>query len=338
MAAPVIFRSTDGSAPALNGNAGSLVNVLDWCLISGGSASNLGWTIAYTGTNARDYRPPAGVQHYLDVDDNGPDGTALGRNARCRGYTAMTALATGTGPFPTVAQQATPVGIVKSTATGTTARPWILIGDDRGFLFFCESGGTDPPTLSSHVWTSFFCFGEIESALTGDLYRTLIALQSGTTTVVTAGLGALLAPAAAGINTAVASPLYMPRSFSGSGAAIWAGWVANAMVAVTGTAGGNSFQVDGGGTIVYPNPTDGGLYMNAVDVGERGSGTNVAATTTIRGRARGLIQQIHGTTVGDDQTTFSGVAGTEWAGRTFIFLKTTNGGVVVETTAWPTSS
>ena len=333
MAAPKIFRSTDASAPALNGNAGSLVNVLDWCLLTTGSASNLGWGNPYTGTNLRVYRAPAGVRHYLDVDDSGPDATALGRNARLRGYESMTAVATGTNAFPTTTQATTSVGIVKSTTTGTTARPWILIGDDRTFFLFVESAGTDPPNLTTHTWTSCCYFGEFLSALSGDNYRSYIGWQSATSTIVTAGTHAFGIVAAtdagntAGINAA--------RSYTGAGSSIWLGTLENGSIAA-------SIPTYVGVYAVFPNPCDGGAYMNAMDLVEKGTGATGASSATagsgfggFRGRHRGIYQTPY-TTVGyNDQDTFTGVG--DFTGKTFIALKL-GGMLAVETTAWAYST
>lgn len=336
MAAPTIFRSTDASAPALNGNAGSLVNVLDWCLDTGTNAGALGWGIAFTAANKRVYRAPAGVRHYLDVDDSGPDATALGRNARCRGYEVMTAVGTGTGPFPTVAQAATPVGIVKSTATGTTARPWLLIGDDRTFHLFVAAGLTDPPTLATNLWDGVLTFGEFLSALTGDLYRSTLGYSSGTSTAV---VGAKAALTMFGGQSASSAALQVtPRSYPGTGGAIWNTIIGNFAYTPSGN-GGVSDTVCG--AFAFPNAVDGGLYMNALDLAERGSAATPAGPTSFRGRVRGLYQPAHLTTIMNDQDTFTGVG--DFAGRTFMILKYTSvsgvtSGVVAETTAWAASS
>lgn len=325
--APTIFRSTDASAPALNGNAGSLVNVLDWCLDTGTNAGALGWGIAYTGTNARSYRAASGVRHYLDVDDNAPDGTALGRNARVRGYETMTALATGTNLFPTAAQVTTAVGIVKSTATGATARPWILIGDAKTFYFFCESAGTDPPNLTSHTWTSAFYFGEILSGLTGDGYRSIIAFQDVSSTVVTAGMQAYGTIVVTGTT---AARQFMPRTYTGAGSAIWVNSLGHFL---------NSAATLDVGNFTFPNSVDGGLYLNAVNVYERGSGASAVAASGnagIRGRLRGCYQTLYNTTGYNDQDTFTGVG--DFAGKTFIAIKCAGGMIAFETTTWDASS
>ncbi len=50
-----VYRSTDAGAPPLDGTAGSFVDVLDWCLVSG-APTPAGWTIEFTSGDLRSYR------------------------------------------------------------------------------------------------------------------------------------------------------------------------------------------------------------------------------------------------------------------------------------------
>src|SRR4051812_21450587 len=163
-----VYRSTDPSAPVLDGLAGSLVNLLDKCLVAGyGAKAAAGWTKPFTGTNTAVFRQGGGNSFYLDVADNGP-GVATTQEARLRGYEAMTAVATGTGPFPTVALAANGLFIRKSAAAAATARVWTLIADDRTFYLFIQSGD-----VAGQWWG--FNFGDFYSYVTGtDNYRTMI--------------------------------------------------------------------------------------------------------------------------------------------------------------------
>jgi len=328
VAAPVIYRSSDASAPTLNGNAGSLVAVLNGCLVSGyGSKTALGWGSPFTATNKAVYRAPNGVRHYLDVDDSGPDATALGRNARIRGYETMTAVGTGTGPFPTVAQAATPV-VVKSSTADAVARPWLLIGDDKTFYFFCSVALTNPPVLSTHSWNTVSHFGEFQSLLTGDNYRTILGFPSTTTAATTDSTTAV--SHSTSIAAATPTRALSPRSYIGTGSAIWAGLIANVAIA----SGVNTMQ----GVLPFPNAVDGGVYLNACLVGENGNGASSALTSSFRGRTRGLFQLAHIASAMNDQDTFSGTS--DFAGRTFAVLKLGSAaiGIAMETTAWPASS
>src|SRR5690348_12633571 len=131
MSAPVVYSSSDTGAPVLTGQAGSLIAVLDACLVNGyGTQTAAGWTKAFSGTNKADYRMAGGNQFYLDVDDSAAQ-TAAGKEANVRGYEAMTALATGTNAFPTTTQFAAPGQVIRKSATAdATSRGWILVADD----------------------------------------------------------------------------------------------------------------------------------------------------------------------------------------------------------------
>src|SRR5574337_1555206 len=95
-----VYRSSDASAPVLTGQAGSLITVLDACLISGyGSKSPAGWVKPYSGTNLAAYRAATGNQFYFRVDDSGTV------EARISGYETMSDVNTGTGQFPTTADR-----------------------------------------------------------------------------------------------------------------------------------------------------------------------------------------------------------------------------------------
>ena len=324
---------TGGNALTLAKSAVTLT--VSGATFSGGAGSDttvsLGWGSPFTGTNKAVYRAASGARHYLDVDDSSPDATANGRNVRVRGYETMTAVGTGTNLFPTTTQVTTCVGVVKSTTSDQVARPWIIIGDDKTFYLFIESAGTDPPNLGSHTWTTGFFFGEILSALSGDLYRSILSFQSTSTSAVTAALSAFSAIDT--VSTAAAINQNMPRSYTGAGGSLWVGLLGNPALASTNT------NVISGLITTFPNPVDGGLYQNAVDVGERGSGTtasSMAGSAGFRGRLRGFYQTPYVGTGINDQDTFTGVG--DFAGKTFIALKMTAGLIAIETTAWAASS
>jgi hypothetical protein len=170
MATPTVYRSIDASAPVLTGAVGDLVNLLDKCLVAGyGSKSAAGWTKPYTGTNTAVFRMATGGQRtgfYLDVNDNGP-GAGGAKEARIRGYEQMTAVATGTDPFPTVAQNANGFFVRKSRTADAVARDWYVIATDR--FFYCL------------IWTADnvhdalgFAFGDFYTFDSSDNYNCII--------------------------------------------------------------------------------------------------------------------------------------------------------------------
>lgn len=142
---PDVYKNTDGSAPACSGVAGSLTTLLDAVLVNGfGAKAGLGWTIVDSGTNWRVYRhnPVSGSGKYLYVDDSG-SGSGGAREALVRGYRTWDAVThTGTLPFPTAAQLSGGEVWKKSVTADSTARPWMVIGNERCFYLFmdCNSG------------------------------------------------------------------------------------------------------------------------------------------------------------------------------------------------------
>src|SRR5487761_2687143 len=94
------YQSTDASAPILTDTAGSLVALLDACLVNGyGTKTGAGWTIAYTGTNQRVYKMSAtlGTGNSVYVDDSATVSGSTAEEAYLTGFEAPTGLGTGTG-------------------------------------------------------------------------------------------------------------------------------------------------------------------------------------------------------------------------------------------------
>lgn len=308
--AVTVYKSSDTSAPTLSGTAGSLIGVLDACLVNGyGSKTAAGWTKPFSGTNTAVYLPSAG--HYLDFNDNAA-GTGGAKEATVRGYETMTAVATGTGPFPTTSQVAAPgLFIHKSATADATARGWVVLADSTTFYLFILSGDT------AGLYESFG-FGRFYSFKTGDTYRTIILGGSSTGAAVSAGLN-LTATAQGSSSQATNNGVYYPRGQSGTG---------------TSTQGG----LFGIGVSVYPTPftgpnlADGNIYLSRLFLGEGGFGSR-----GLRGFIRGVYQAI--TSVGlNDGDTFTGSG--DFAGRTFLVLNKLSNGpyLALETSAWDSSS
>lgn len=313
---------TGGNSIAIAKSAATLT--VSGATLSGGSGSDttssLGWGKPFSGTFKADYRAAAGVRQYLDVDDSGPDSTALGRNFRVRGYEAMTALATGTGAFPTTSQATQAVNVKSSTLT-VAARPWIVIGDGYTFYMLVATTLTDPPNLGTNVWDGAWLFGEIQSVLVGDLYRSVCGAMSVTSNTTTAGISPISTDT---VSTSTGNVfLWMPRGYGGLGTAIWAALYGHALQGHT-----------------YPNQADGGLYANAVLICERGNAATPGAANAsgIRGYMRGFYNHIYAAASFNDQDTFTGIG--TFAGINFIIPKQTaqSTGIALATTAWTLSS
>lgn len=159
MVAPTVYSSTDASAPVLNGVAGSLIAVLDACLVTGyGAKSAAGWTKEFSGTNKAAYKMGLGGtarRMFLRVDN------AIGNYARIVGYDTMSDVDTGLEPFPTNAQFSGGLYIPTSIDTSATARGWMVIATATAFYLFISSNQPDIYSgATSDVFRQQIFFGE----------------------------------------------------------------------------------------------------------------------------------------------------------------------------------
>jgi hypothetical protein len=331
MTAPNVYKSTDASAPAkISGVAGSLVTVLDACLVgSGGVAygakASAGWTIAFTAANRRVYRmtTTGATGFYLDVNDAGPGGVTLGMEAFCRGYEIASGVGAGTNPFPTVAQQANGIAIRKKGSPDATATdsPWVVIADDKTVYVFIDTN--DFPGYSG------FMFGDFFSFTTGDAYRCAIIGRAGSVT----GSNVLIA---ANSEDRLSNLVALTAAATGHYAArAWHGGVAGAIaIGKHGDAAHSAATL--AGLFDYPNPKDGLTYLSQVKVHDLFGSFAVA-----RGRLRGFWHFLHpaASPVNDGDTPSGGGA---LAGKTFLVLRPNpqaDGVFVMETSnTWETSS
>ncbi|KAJ3472683.1 hypothetical protein NLI96_g13288 [Meripilus lineatus] len=297
-----LYRSTDASAPSLNGNSGSLISVLDACLVNGyGSQPAAGWTKAYSGTNQADYKQGTGSNgYYLDVNDNAP---TTSQEARMRGYEVMTALGTGTNAFPTASQSTFGVICRKSTATGTTARTWYLIADATCFYLFVETGDNTSP-----IAPMCFAFGDFFSLKASDTYGTMIIGRNveNANYVWQETFGALMfSQGIMGTNTTPAH--YIDRHWTGVGGAI--GFNKCSSYFAHGSQNNNPVVMGSQYSLLpYPNGPDGGLELAPVYIVHGGF---------LRGYLKGIWCPCHNQPLSEGDT----VTGTgNMSGKTFLAL------------------
>jgi hypothetical protein len=316
MAAPVVYRSTDSSAPVLTGTAGDIVNLLDKCLVAGyGAKAAAGWTKPFTATNAAVFRMGAGNQFYLDVNDNGASNGltgASGQEAAIRGYEVMTAASTGTNPFPTTAQVAAATSNWRKSATANaTARGWFMVADDRSFILGILDGDT------ANIYKPY-TFGDVYSLKSGDAYRTAITVRTVVNS--TAATGLLSVAGSLSSQASVASTgLYIARIAAGTGTSH------NPALLAAGTAW-ETFTS-------FTASLDGNVQLSRLTLAD--------TTPILRGYLRGLWEVLApvGLTDGD---TWSGTG--DLAGRSFVVVKGLGSDatplkcLAIETTAWDSSS
>lgn len=173
-----VYRSTDASAPVLTGQVGTLVALLDACLVNGyGTQVAAGWTKPLFAANKGAYKQNlTGANNssgmYLYVDDTGP-GAGGAREARVCGFETMSAITpTGTGQFPTSGQSAIGVGTVvvrKSSTADATARAWTLVANGQTVYLFTETGDQTAPLAAQT-----FMFGDFKSYKASDQYAVMV--------------------------------------------------------------------------------------------------------------------------------------------------------------------
>jgi len=303
MAQFIIYKDNDASAPVLNGNTGSLLNVLDKCLVDGyGSKPGAGWsrTLPITASYGCFTQPVGSSGLCLFVDDMG-SGSASGSEARLTGWSSITSIeagiVTGSNQFPLVTQQKIASGSViarKSTVPTSTNRNWIIMADSHSMYGFVLPGDT------AGVYTSFM-FGDFYSIKSGsvDTQRCMIAGRSAPSS--SAATIDKLDILSSSLNT----PL--PGNFIagpfGGGTSISCSKHGDAVK-------GTATQLRG--NVPYFNSVDNGLYISPVWVVE-------TATSLIRGRMRGFYQFCHvGSNVVDGQTFNS--SSSDFPGKTFMVI------------------
>ncbi len=297
-----VYNSADASAPVINASAGDLINLLDKCLVTGyGAKAGAGWTKPYTGTNLAVFRMGGGNQRYLRIDDSSVAATRL---ARLVAYESMSAVSTGTNAFPTEAQMAG--GLAHITSNSAGVKDWTVVATDKMayIMTSASTGGTG-------IYSTLTIFGDITSYVAGDQYQTV--LISNNTTVLQG------VPSSGSLSGAISTMLgghYIARKFDQNGIALNNGKHADMVKASANM---------GTGSIPYPNPSDGGLYLSPVWANETLGG--------LRGLFPGLWSSCHPVGAFANNDTFAGAG--SLAGKTFV-VKTfgssgLSGSVILET-------
>lgn len=321
-----VYRSTDASAPVLNGTAGKGYALLKACLVTGyGAKAAAGWAEAFSDVNKGAFRAPSGKRHYFRVDDTNPEPEANNRECYVRGYEAMTAIDTGTGPFPTTTQAAVGGCVLRNSASADSiARPWIVVADARTCYAFVKSG--DYIGYSSIGFGEFYALGGANDAYNSFIAGSITRQGTGTGEVQQPNPANETFPLFSALNVVTAGH-YVPRAFM----------CQDIQAAVTfgkhGDAANSATSMIG--LLEYPNRPDGGLHLAQIWVAEVNTGGAMR-----RGRMRGLWHFLHpqGCAINDGDT-FSGTG--PLAGKTFLIIKPTATGAgvfVLETSdTWETN-
>lgn len=174
-----VYKSSDTSAPSITGALGSVITVLDACLVNGyGSKAAAGWTKPFATTNRGVYRMPAGNQRFVNIDDS-----LTTISAAATGYNTMSAVATGTERFPTKVSLNQVTGLSdfmflhKGDDSAGTVREWMVIATDKCFYYIIRVNAA----VAIKPSYSVFFFGDYNSHTPGDTNNTMIFSNSGMT-------------------------------------------------------------------------------------------------------------------------------------------------------------
>ena len=316
MAQFTIYKSTDTGAPKFYGTTGSVVALLDACLVNGyGIQPGAGWTkpLANTGSGAFSqsygcWLQPTGSGMTLFINDGAP-GAGTYKEAFATGWENLVSLSSsvsntqgsGSGQFPTIVQ--TPAGYLairkSNTADSSSLRPWIVAADSSSLYLFIQTGD------AANTYYGFG-FGDIYSFKSGslDAYKCIIMGRSGTNTAAAANDGFDYISNANSFGTAVGGN-FMPRTWAGIGTSLATAKHGD------GTKGNANFSL---GSVVYPNASDTALYLSPIWVVE-------PTGPVIRGFLRGFYQFLHPATSVVDGQLFNGSL--DYAGKSFMAIKTT---------------
>ncbi len=314
--AVVIYKSTDGSAPTLSGTAGSLTTLLDAILVGSGgiaygSTASAGWTIEYTTTNIRVYRPGAGARHYLRVNDSaavtGSDettGSITASEARIRAYETMTGISTGLGYYPTTGQLGPGIIWQKSKTADATTRTWIAAADSSTLMLF---------VLTTEVASGYMAgyFGDFYSLKgSSDPYRSILIGRSAEVAAGGTTFAGEALQVCAALGTAV-SGQYISRPYPYT-----AYNSTNVGKHIDSIKGSTALLV---GTVASANGPDSGYYISPIWIHDTSS--------YIYGYLRGIWAWLHAVAGAADADTLS----LSDSSRAFLFLKGSgsNGGSTI---------
>ncbi len=292
-----VYRWDDAGAPALSGTAGALVGVLDACLVSGyGAQTAAGWAIAFTGTNKRVYRAAVGTRAYLRFDDSGTT------NAVVWAAEDMTDVDTPVGgTVPTSAQAPSGLYAFKSSTANTTARPWLMVADERRFHLWIGHSATTAAGLATTAYMMMYFFGDIESFLPGDAFNFLICANTSTS-------AASNQYATGGNATGLAGGHYLLRATDQLATSVALSKQVDVRAAIGGIIGAYDRP--------YPDAVTGGMQLSKVFLAE-------TTTRHVRGAIPGLWAPVHSLPASPGDTLAGRGA---LAGKTLLLLDAASAG------------
>jgi hypothetical protein len=316
-----VYSASDPSGPGLiTGQAGTLLTVLDACLVNGYAGKPAaGWdkpfaNAAGVGCYRNGHIIPAGLNPAsglgVVINDNGPNVTSTFKEAWITGWeqiaTVNAPVGTGYGQFPLPSQLLTTGHTVirKSTTADTAGRFWQIWADYATCYIFIQTGDAAGTYYGAFFGDCFSLQG------TSDKFRFFLygGYAENNTSTNQNYLDAIGTLAVGANQVAQAMPgLFIARSYGGGGASITAQRTGD----YTCLAPASSSQ-PWNAVMQVPNGPDNSYYLAPCWLWENG-------ILAKRGRLRGMYQGQHVPGTFADGGTFSG--GNDYAGKTFMVVK-----------------
>lgn len=236
------YQSTDVGAPQNTNAAGSLIAILDACLVNGyGSKQPAGWTKPFSGTNKAGYKQGAGSNgFYLRVEDTTTSA------ARVKGCEDMTDIDTTVSDFPTNTQISGGLYIQKNNTAA--AFQWELIASEKFFVLLTVQN-------QDNTRRQFMCFGDIASNKSGDAFGTVLIASDSS-------------------NIAIQTTSQVTSSFTGNYSGHYIArphtQIGSSQQVAKNSAG--QFSALGNGGVIYPSPIDGALHLASCFISEPNAG------------------------------------------------------------------
>lgn len=264
-----------------------------------------GWTSPFSsGTALRTYRAGSGNQLYCYIDDTGT--TA----ARMTGYEKMVeiALTYATNPFPLSTQGNGAVFVSK--ASGAAVRRTILWGNATTWYLFNDYTGDSANGCLTY-------FGDQPSYKQGDVWNTVCAGGNSAAGAFEPWL--FFGPSNSQAPCQATPGVYIARSYSQLPGSVVTGKTADNRFANF-NGGSGIYQPMGGasGTLSYPCPIDGNMWISPVTITENSSG-NIFPRLTLAG----IMAPLHNRPL-TTYTIFTGAGAS--AGKTYMQINLAGSG------------
>ena len=318
-----IYTAADPGSPGyLNGTTGSLISILNACLVNGYTGKpGAGWTkpLPDSASVYACYQQPTGSGDILFINDNAPN---VANEAQTTGWetissvcpagaSAATNVGLGLGQFPLPAQSLTYGSVVwrKSNTADSVKRYWIVAADSSSMYMWVQTGDSGANYMHTMFGDCYSLAGEADkwncaivgrygqnsAATTGvDLTDTIIVSYNdyNSPSTSTAMAGHFIARSAFGMGTSI--------NFNRKGDCILPSYAIS----------GNPTYING--VLQTPNGPDNSLYMCPLYIAE-------PITLSLRGRFRGLYQVGHPYSSFLDGQLIPG--GGQYAGKTFVIIR-----------------